>query len=234
MHRIYLGSLPEHDPLHGYLQHDIQPQISASGSSTYRVFRLHGSNDVYLYEDRHSGTKVIGNFFLSSRKKDGVKAISRLTREFENLCLMRDYGLTGYPHHVVRACLCPGSADVPVRHIDGDPRPLLRMHYCFGHPFRKLYTAIGLNHSWAFIASYLANALLHSPGGLPTTDKHTSASHARRASPFKICACALEIIAICADTISASANHIILVLLMFSHPFVFRCCFSGLRAPAWS
>ena len=94
MHRIYLGRLPEHDPLHGYLQHDIQPQISASGSPTYRVFRLHGSNDVYLYEDRHSGTKVIGNFFLSSRKKNGVKAISRLTREFENLCLMRDYGLS--------------------------------------------------------------------------------------------------------------------------------------------
>ena len=102
MHRIYLGRLSEHDPLHRYLQHDIQPQISASGSSTYRVFRLHGSNDVYLYEDRHTGSKVIGKFFLSSRKKDAVKAVSRLTREFDNLCMMRDYGLMGYPHHVVR------------------------------------------------------------------------------------------------------------------------------------
>ncbi len=66
------------------------------------MFRLNGSNDVYLYEDRHTGTKVIGKFFLSSRKKDAVKAASRLTREFDNLCMMRDYGLTGYPHHVVR------------------------------------------------------------------------------------------------------------------------------------
>jgi len=103
MTRTYLGRLAEDDPLHGYLQHDIQPQISGtSGRVTYRVFRLHGSNDVYLYEDRDTGTKLIGKFFLSARKRDGVKAVSRLTREFDNLCMMRDYGLTGYPHHVVR------------------------------------------------------------------------------------------------------------------------------------
>ena len=103
MNRAYIGRLSEHDPLHGYLQHDIQPQISGdSGASEYRVFRLNGSNDVYLYEDRNTNTKAIGKFFLSSRKKDAVKAVSRLTREFDNLCMMRDYGLTGYPHHVVR------------------------------------------------------------------------------------------------------------------------------------
>ncbi len=103
MQRIYLGHLSEHDPLYGYLQHDIQPQISgASASPNYRVFRVNGSNDVYLYEDRNTGTKVIGKFFLSSRKRDAVKAASHLTHEFDNLCMMRDYGLTGYPHHVVR------------------------------------------------------------------------------------------------------------------------------------
>jgi aminoglycoside phosphotransferase (APT) family kinase protein len=103
MSRIYVGRLSKHDPLHGYLQYDIQPQISgASGSSTYRVFRLNASNDVYLYEDRDTGTKVIGKFFLSSKKKDAVKAASHLTHEFDNLCMMRDYGLTGYPHDVVR------------------------------------------------------------------------------------------------------------------------------------
>ena len=103
MHRVYLGRLSEQDPLHGYLQYDIQPQVSgASGGSNYRVFRLNGSNDVYLYEDRNTGTKVMGKFFLSSRKKDAVKAALRLTREFDNLCMMRGYGLAGYPHHVVR------------------------------------------------------------------------------------------------------------------------------------
>jgi aminoglycoside phosphotransferase (APT) family kinase protein len=103
MSGTYLGRLPENDPLHGYLQYDIQPQINgSSGRANYRVFRLSGSNDVYRYEDRFSGTKVIGKFFLSSRKRDVDRAAAHLTHEFDNLCTMRDYGLTGYPHHVVR------------------------------------------------------------------------------------------------------------------------------------
>jgi aminoglycoside phosphotransferase (APT) family kinase protein len=103
MSRVYLGRLSENDPLHGYLQHDIQPQVTGVlASSTYRVFRLNGSNDVYLYEDRNTGTKLIGKFFLSARKQDVEKAASHLTHEFDNLCMMRDYGLTGYPHLVAR------------------------------------------------------------------------------------------------------------------------------------
>ena len=103
MGRTYLGRLSENDPLHGYLQYDIQPQINgSSGHVKYRVFRLHGSNDVYLYEDRYSGMKVVGKFFLSSRKRDAEKAAVRLTAEYDNLRMMRDYGLTDYPHHVIR------------------------------------------------------------------------------------------------------------------------------------
>ncbi len=103
MSGIYVGRLSERDPLHGYLQYDIQPQLNgASGKSGYRVFRLNASNDVYLYEDRDTGSKVIGKFFRSSKKKCAIKAASHLTREFDNLCMMRDYGLTGYPHDVVR------------------------------------------------------------------------------------------------------------------------------------
>jgi aminoglycoside phosphotransferase (APT) family kinase protein len=107
MSPIYLGKLSEGDPLHGYLKHDIQPQISGEcGSAGYRVFRLNGSNDVYLYENRDDGSKVVGKFFRSSRKKGIVKAASNLSREFANLCKMRDYGMTGYPHDVVRPLGC--------------------------------------------------------------------------------------------------------------------------------
>jgi aminoglycoside phosphotransferase (APT) family kinase protein len=88
--------------MHNYLQYEIQPQISGSSDrSSYRVFGLNGSNDVYLYEDRDTGSKVIGKFFLSSRKKNAAKAATHLTHEFDNLCLMRDYGMTGH-HHVVK------------------------------------------------------------------------------------------------------------------------------------
>jgi aminoglycoside phosphotransferase (APT) family kinase protein len=103
MHKIYLGHLSEDDPLHGYLQNDMQPQVTGvTGSSTYRVFRLNGSNDVYQYEDRATGTKLIGKFFLSSRRTDATEAASHLTLEFDNLSLMRRHGLAGYPHHVVK------------------------------------------------------------------------------------------------------------------------------------
>ena len=102
MSRNYLGRLSENDPMHNYLQHQIQPQISGtSDKSTYRVFGLNGSNDVYMYEDRNTGSKVIGKFFLSTRKRNPDKAASRLTHEFDNLCMMRDYGMTGH-HHVVK------------------------------------------------------------------------------------------------------------------------------------
>ncbi|BCA55362.1 serine/threonine protein phosphatase [Nitrospira sp. KM1] len=103
MRKTYVGRLPHHDPLHDYLQHHVQPQLTGtSGSATYRVFKLNGSNDVYLYEERSTGTQVIGKFFLSSGNPNQEKAAIRLTHEFDHLCMMREQGLTGYPHQVVK------------------------------------------------------------------------------------------------------------------------------------
>lgn len=103
MGKEYLGKLSEDDPLYGYLRYDIQPQLNGSTRHvSYRVFKLNGSNDVYLYEERKSGEKVIGKFFSSKRNHDWNENAAKLTREFENLSMMRSYGLTGYPHHVVR------------------------------------------------------------------------------------------------------------------------------------
>jgi hypothetical protein len=45
--------------------------------------------------------------------------------------------------------LDPCEADVQGLHVGVVPLPMPRAHYFFGHPFRKLYTASGLNHSWA-------------------------------------------------------------------------------------
>ncbi len=107
MTKKFIGHLPHHDPLHGYLQHDIQPQITGvSDRAKYRVYQMNASNDVYLYEDKFSGARVVGKFFLSDRKRNIEKAAHRLTNEFHNLCLMRDYGLTTSPHYVVRPLGC--------------------------------------------------------------------------------------------------------------------------------
>jgi len=107
MTKKFIGHLPDHDPLHGYLQYDILPQITgASDRAKFRVFQMNASNDVYLYEDRFSGARFVGKFFLSDRKQNMEKAAHRLSNEFRNLCLMRDYGLTTSPHYIVRPLGC--------------------------------------------------------------------------------------------------------------------------------
>jgi aminoglycoside phosphotransferase (APT) family kinase protein len=132
MSRMYLGRLSESDPLHGYLRYDIQPQVTnSSGNTNYRVFRLNGSNDVYLYEDRYTGAKVVGKFFRSSRKRTMEKAAARLTREFDSLCRMRDYGLMGYPHHVVRPLGCNSWLNA-----------LLVTEYCEGELLSELILSV--------------------------------------------------------------------------------------------
>jgi len=132
MSRTYLGRLSESDPLHDYLKYNIQPQINgSSGKANYRVFRLNGSNDVYLYENRRSGAKVVGKFFLSSRKPDPEKAVTHLVREFDSLRRMRDCGLEGYPHHVVR----PLGRNVSLN-------ALLVTEYCEGELFSELILSV--------------------------------------------------------------------------------------------
>lgn len=132
MSRTYLGRLSESDPLHGYLQYDIQPQINGSSESAdYRVFQLNGSNDVYLYEDRCTGAKVVGKFFYSPRKQDTGKAVEHLTHEFDNLHRMRDCGLKGYPHHVVRPLGRNASLNA-----------LLVTEYCEGELLSELILAV--------------------------------------------------------------------------------------------
>ena len=64
MSKQYVGHLPGHDPLHQYLQHEILPQIGLNNyPAKFRVFRMGGSNEVYLYEEKHSHVQVIGKFF---------------------------------------------------------------------------------------------------------------------------------------------------------------------------
>lgn len=106
MSASYIGRLSEQDPLYGFLEHDILHHDAAADSSSYRVYKLNGSNDVYMYEDRASGKKLIGKFFLTSTKNDAAKADSHLTREFDNLRMMRDSGMSGSPHSVAKPLGC--------------------------------------------------------------------------------------------------------------------------------
>ncbi|MDR3088596.1 MAG: aminoglycoside phosphotransferase family protein [Desulfobulbaceae bacterium] len=98
----YLGHLPESDPLYSYLQYEIQPQLTGFlPRPVYRVFRLNASNAVYLYEERHGGSRMIGKFF-QVEGRDSATAARKLGREEHNLHLMRGLGLTAPPHYIAR------------------------------------------------------------------------------------------------------------------------------------
>jgi aminoglycoside phosphotransferase (APT) family kinase protein len=91
--RNYVGHLDAADPLYGYLSHQILPQMGANGHvADFRVFSVKDGK-VYLYEEKHSGARLLGKFFTAAH---------RMHQEFHNLEHLRSYGLDGYPHHVVR------------------------------------------------------------------------------------------------------------------------------------
>ncbi len=81
--------------------HDVLPQIGVrTRRADFRVFSMK-HRKVYLYEARHSGARVVGKFFLNGSREKPL-AVERMRQEFENLQLLRGYGLAGYPHHIVR------------------------------------------------------------------------------------------------------------------------------------
>ncbi|MFY9269401.1 MAG: phosphotransferase [Candidatus Manganitrophaceae bacterium] len=99
----YVGRLPKSDPLYGYLRYDILPQLGFNGASPdFRVYRIPASNHVYLYEDRHSQTRIIGKFFYDISDRSPDTAFQYMVREFQNLNHLRSIGLTGYPHYIAR------------------------------------------------------------------------------------------------------------------------------------
>jgi serine/threonine protein kinase len=98
----YVGHLAAGDPLHGYLCDCILPQVGVAGpAADFRVFSMKSSR-VYLYEEKHSRALLVGKFFDGKGTRDGGEATHRMQQEFENLQLLRGYGLNGSPHLVVR------------------------------------------------------------------------------------------------------------------------------------
>jgi aminoglycoside phosphotransferase len=97
----YVGHLSSRDPLHPYLVHDVLPQMGVRNRpADFRVFSMKHSK-VYLYEECHTRARVVGKFFLNG-DHDTAQATLRMQQEFDNLQLLRGYGLAGYPHLVVR------------------------------------------------------------------------------------------------------------------------------------
>ncbi|MDH4316767.1 MAG: phosphotransferase [Desulfobulbaceae bacterium] len=108
MSKTYLGTLSIHDPLHSYLQTEIFPLLNQANSikPTVHVYSLTGSNDVYLYEARNTGVRVVGKFFLTKKNQNPARAERWMAREFENLKKARSYNLNAPPCYVIKPLGC--------------------------------------------------------------------------------------------------------------------------------
>jgi aminoglycoside phosphotransferase (APT) family kinase protein len=103
MNGRYVGHLACHDPLHAFLCRIIYDRIGVRvARPAFRVFRLSGSNEVYAYEERSSGAKIICKFYGTRFGWDRDKATWMARREFDGLEMLRRYNLIGSPHHVIR------------------------------------------------------------------------------------------------------------------------------------
>jgi hypothetical protein len=102
MNGRYVGYLAGDDPLHGFLSRIIRDLMEVrEAHPAFRVFRLSGSNVVYAYQEKFSGTRIICKFY-GPRFADLDKAAWMARQEYEGLQTLRRYNLIGSPHHVIR------------------------------------------------------------------------------------------------------------------------------------
>ncbi len=97
----YLGGLDHHDPLYGYLRDHIVPQLGAGvPQPEFKVFQYDCSRHVYLYEEKQSGTRVVGKFYPPKSGSELYREKGEV--EFSNLIYLRALGFDAPPHYVVR------------------------------------------------------------------------------------------------------------------------------------
>ena len=102
MNGRYVGYLAGDDPLYGFLSRIIRDLMEVhEAHPAFRVFRLSGSNVVYAYQEKFSGTRIICKFY-GPRFTDLDKAAWMARQEYEGLETLRRYNLIGSPHHVIR------------------------------------------------------------------------------------------------------------------------------------
>jgi Phosphotransferase enzyme family len=95
MHGRYVGFVAGHDPLHQFLGRIVRDRLGVrEPRPAFRVFRLSGSNEVYAYEEKFSGARVICKFY--------GRRFRMAWQEYGGLETLRRYDLVGSPHHVIR------------------------------------------------------------------------------------------------------------------------------------
>jgi hypothetical protein len=102
MHGRYLGYVPPQDRLHGFLTRIMCDRMGLRAHHPqFRVFGLHGSNEVYAYEEKATHARIICKFYGPKFGWDRDRAAGRAYQEYASLETLRSYDLVGSPHHVI-------------------------------------------------------------------------------------------------------------------------------------
>jgi hypothetical protein len=130
------GYVSQHDPLYGFLWRVISDQLGVRQSSpAFRVFGFSGSNEVYGYEEKYSGARLICKFYGKRFGWDRDKAISLAHQEYSSLETLRGYGLAGSPDHVIRPLA-----------VDRDINSVLALEYYDTSYFGRLTRSLQKRH----------------------------------------------------------------------------------------
>jgi hypothetical protein len=105
----YVGYVTSYDPLNDFLSRITRDLIGVrEPHPAFRAFRLVGSNEVYAYEEKFSGTKIVCKFYGPKFASKPGLAAEAAQREHDNLNMLRGYNLIGSPHHVIQPFgVCP-------------------------------------------------------------------------------------------------------------------------------
>ena len=156
----YLGYLPAHDPVYGYFQYHIVPQLGFYvPDAAWKVFRFHVSRDVFLYEEKKRGIRLVGKFF---KGPDRTQARRTGETEFSNLLFLRNLGFSNTPHYVVRPFGFNPDIDnlLVVEYLGGESLSDLIQSAMIDGRHQRLYRKLsGLGHFFAALHNRTAGEL---------------------------------------------------------------------------
>ncbi|QNK82015.1 phosphotransferase [Nakamurella sp. PAMC28650] len=99
----FKGYVSRQDAMYDFLWTLMSDRLGIRESRpAFRVFRFNGSNEVYGYEEKASGARLICKFYGRKYGADTDRAARLASQEYQSLETLRGYGLAGSPHHVIR------------------------------------------------------------------------------------------------------------------------------------
>lgn len=100
----HVGRLTSEDPLKEFLAKIVRDRMGIrSRSPEFQVYRLPGTHQNYCYREEHTYARVVCKFYGSRKRfaSDPGQGARVAQLEYDNLNVLRGYGLIGCPHHVV-------------------------------------------------------------------------------------------------------------------------------------